>query len=256
MHSWRFTGQEFEILWAAYGRDRLPYPLRFQTQTMDFDELKRQREDAVDGLLREYSPELIRAVEIALEPDARVEVKGFTGPEQTEVIRFHGAVRDGEGVALHQLPGHNEDTGADVLIYYGDSSHVAQRAAAALPQLGPGNRPPLEVRREQVAADRNRPIAVPGNAIEQLNRIFQRQRLGLGEIGVFAGAAVDARPTPGRGFWWMDYEDGRYYVKTGDPIVARPLDATRMAAEIHRLTMLTQRYHAEDREHDEYLRSR
>jgi hypothetical protein len=22
----RFTAQEFEILWAAYGRDRLPYP--------------------------------------------------------------------------------------------------------------------------------------------------------------------------------------------------------------------------------------
>lgn len=52
-----------------------------------------------------------------------------------------------------------------------------------------------------------------------------------------------------------DYEDGRYYVRTGDPIIAEPLEPKAMAGEIHRLLMLTQRYVREDREHEEYLQS-
>ncbi len=256
MISWRFTGLEFEILWAGYGRDRLPYPIQFRPRAVDFDDLKAQREAAVAALLGKYEPEIPRAVEVLLQPDVRVEMKGFTGPELSEVVRFHGAVRGSEGVALRQLPGATEDTGTDVLVSYGESSHISQQAVAALPPSGPGTRQPIEIRRQQIAADGNRAVATPGNSIERLNGIFKRRRLGLGEISVFPGPAVDSRPTPGRGFWWMDYEDGRYYVKTGDPIVAKPLDATRMAAEIHRLTTLTQRYYAEDRDHDEYLRSR
>ncbi|MFF0487633.1 ESX secretion-associated protein EspG [Nocardia sp. NPDC004068] len=256
MLSWRFSGQEFEILWAAYGRDRLPYPLRFRPEDVEFEELKRRREEAVAGLLGKYSEELPRAIGALLEPEVRVEMKGFTGAGLSEVIRFHGVLRGGEGASLTQLPGPSEDIGSDVVVTYGDSAHVPQRAVAALPPCGPGAKPPLEVRREEIAADRDRPIAVSHSAIERLNRVFKRERLGLGEVTVLAGGAVDSRPTPGRSFWWMDYEDGRYYVKTGDPIIAKPLDAQRMSAEIHRLATLTQRYYAEDREHEEYLRSR
>ncbi|MCM6773941.1 ESX secretion-associated protein EspG [Nocardia sp. CDC159] len=256
MPDWRFTAQEFEILWAAYGRDRLPYPLRFRPLVNDFEVLRQQREAAVAALLAKYTDDLPRALQVLLEPDVRVEIKGFTGPDLAEVIRFHGAIRGSEGAALRQFPGPSEDIGADVLVSYGDPAHVAHQAVAALPPRGPGTRPPLEIRREQVTAERNRPITTPGNVVDQLNTIFKRQRLGLGEVTVLASPAFDSRPTPGRGFWWMDYEDGRYYVKTGDPIIAKPLDPTRMTAEIHRLTTLTQRYHTEDREHDEYLRTR
>jgi hypothetical protein len=121
-----------------------------------------------------------------------------------------------------------------------------------------GSHPPIEVRREDVRADRERHVrrAYELSLAQQLDRIFKRQRLRFGEITVFAGPALDARPAFGRGFWWMDYEDGRYYVKTGDPITAKPLDAVAMAVEIDQLTQLTQRYYIEDREHDEYLRSR
>ncbi|WP_348537662.1 ESX secretion-associated protein EspG [Nocardia neocaledoniensis] len=51
MPSSRFTGQEFDILWSAYGRDRLPYPLRFRTDIEEFDALRRDRERAVVNLL-------------------------------------------------------------------------------------------------------------------------------------------------------------------------------------------------------------
>ncbi|MBF6330497.1 ESX secretion-associated protein EspG [Nocardia transvalensis] len=258
MHSVRYTGQEFEILWAGYGRDRLPYPLQYRPDIDGFDELKKFREAAVESLLGKYAVEVERAIDVLLEPDVRVEAKGFGGRDASEVYRFHGAIRGQAGVALVQMPGAAPDTGGDVMLSYCGAREVAQLTVASLPKRGPGSNPPLEVRREELAADSERHVrrAYEVSLVEQLNRVFKRDRLGLGEIGIFPGPALDARPAPGRGFWWMDYEDGRYYVKTGNPIVAKPVDAERMAAEIHRLATLTQRYYREDREHEEYLRSR
>ncbi|MFI6958020.1 ESX secretion-associated protein EspG [Nocardia sp. NPDC050408] len=256
--SHRLTGLEFEILWAAYGRDRLPYPLHYRTDIADFDELKRHREAAVDSLLAKYSPELERAIEVLLEPDVRVESKGFGGADVLRAYRFHGAVRAQAGAALQQFPGSSPDTGGDILVTYCAAERVARLAVAALPACGPGAHPPLEIRRAEIAAERERHIrrAHDVGPIDQLDRIFQRPRSAFGEITICPGPALDARPTPSRGFWWMDYPDGRYYVKTGDPIIAKPIEPHAMAAEIHRLTTLTQRYHREDREHDEYLRTR
>ncbi|MFD0365426.1 ESX secretion-associated protein EspG [Nocardia sp. GCM10030253] len=258
MADWRFTGQEFELLWAAYGRDRLPYPLQFRPEEMDFSALKRQREAAVDALLGKYAVDLERALDVLLEPETRIELKGFDNRDPLAIYRFHGAVRGGVGATLVQLPGSASDTGSDVIVSYCTARQVAERAVAALPKMPAGTRDPLEVRREALAADRERPVRAPYEVglVEQLDRLFKRPRLAIGEITVFSGPALDARPGFGRGFWWMDYEDGRYYVKTGDPIIAKPLAAPAMAAEIHRLATLAQRYYREDLEHDEYLRTR
>ncbi|MFQ6393505.1 ESX secretion-associated protein EspG [Nocardia sp. KC 131] len=258
MADWRFTGQEFEILWAAYGRDRLPYPLQFRPAEMDFSALKRQREAAVDALLGKYAVDLERALDILLEPDTRIESKGFDNRNPLTIYRFHGAVRGRAGATLVQLSGSAFDTGGEVIVSYCPARKVPERAVAALPKMRAGTREPLEVRRETLAADRDRPVRAPYEVsiTEQLDRHFKRPRLAIGEITVFSGPAVDARQSFGRGFWWMDYEDGRYYVKTGDPIIAKPLAAQAMAAEVHRLTTLTQRYYREDLEHDEYLRQR
>ncbi|MEU7766196.1 ESX secretion-associated protein EspG [Nocardia sp. NPDC049190] len=257
MADWRFSGQEFEILWSAYGRDRLPYPLRYRPDDMDFADLKRQREAAVEALLGRYAADLERALDVLLEPDVRVESKAMGGAEMSTVFRFHGAVRGGIGATLVQLPGTAPDTGGDVVVSYCTASEVAERSVAALPRAPAGTHPPIEVRRADVSADRERPIRDPYEVgiVAQLDQIFKRERLALGEITMFAGSAIDARPSFGRGFWWMDYADGRYYVKTGDPIIAKPMESTAMAAEIQRLTVLTQRYHREDLEHDAYLRS-
>jgi hypothetical protein len=257
MYTCRFTGLEFEILWAAYGRDRLPYPLWFRPDATDFDDLKRQREAAVEALLGKHAIELERALEILLDPEVRVESKGFGRQGSDDTYRFHGAIRDHDGATLRQLAGTAPDIGGDVIIGYCTASQVAEQAVDALPKTRAGTRPPIEVRREEITADRERHVrqAYEVSIVAQLDRIFKRERLGLGEITVFAGPAVDSRPAFGRGFWWMDYDDGRYYVQTGDPIVARPMDAATMSAEIRNLATLTQRYYREDREHDEYLRS-
>lgn len=257
MDRWRFSGLEFEILWAAYGRDRLPYPLRFRPDALDVADLKRQRADAVETLLAAHSAELERALQVLLDPEVRIEAKGFGGRGAADTYRLHGAIHSGAGATLVQLAGTAPDIGGDVVLGYCHANQVAAQAIAALPSVGAGARPPIEVRREEITADRTRHVrrAYEISFAEQLDRIFKRERLGFGEITVYAGPAIDARPVFGRGFWWMDYEDGRYYVQTGDPIIVKPMDTITMAAEIDRLATLTQRYYREDREHDEYLRS-
>ncbi|MBF6542844.1 ESX secretion-associated protein EspG [Nocardia brasiliensis] len=254
----RFTGLEFQLLWHAYGRDRLPYPLQFRPQAVDFADLVAQREAAAAALLDRHSIELERALQILLEPEVRIELKGFGAPELTRIFRFHGAVRDAAAASLIQLPGVAADTGADVTLRYGTAAQVAADAVGALPDTPPGTHPPLEARRAEITADRERPVreAYAVGLAQRFDRLFKRERRALGEVTVLPGPAVDARPTFGRGFWWMDYPDGRYCVQTGDPVVAKPMDSTAMAAEIRRLTALTQRYYREDREHDEYLRTR
>ncbi|QIS07600.1 ESX secretion-associated protein EspG [Nocardia brasiliensis] len=254
----RFTGLEFQLLWQAYGRDRLPYPLRFRPQAVDFADLVAQRDAAAAALLDRHSIELERALGILLEPEVRIEIKGFGAPELTRIYRFHGAVRDDAAATLVQLPGDAEDTGGAVALRYCAAAKAAAYAVAALPDSPPGTHPTFEARRAEITADRERPVrgAYEVGPAQRFDRLFKRERRALGEITVLPGPAVDARPTFGRGFWWMDYPDGRYYVKTGDPVIAKPMDAAAMAAEIRRLTTLTQRYYREDREHDEYLRTR
>lgn len=40
MSEWRFTGLQFQILWSAYGSDRLPYPLRYRPVADSFEDLR------------------------------------------------------------------------------------------------------------------------------------------------------------------------------------------------------------------------
>ncbi|MFD3510307.1 ESX secretion-associated protein EspG [Nocardia sp. NPDC058666] len=247
MHRAEFTGIEFEILWSGYGRDRLPYPLQYRTDIADFEDLKQHREQAVESLLRKYDPAVERALMVLLDPEARVESKGHVGQENSSIIRFHGAIRGEQGATLTQAPGADEGTGADVTLTYCTPDQVAALAVAALPRTKPGTKPPIEVRRDQLAEEEDHFEYRAGrlSSADQLNRIFHRPRQAFGEISAHSGPAIDARPTPARTFWWMDYPDGRYYVKTGDPIIAEPLPADRMVAGIRRMLTRAQRYHQE-----------
>lgn len=258
MSHWRFTGLEFDILWSAFGHDRLPYPLRFRPIADDFDDLREQRAEAVGILLDKYfSPELVQVLGTLREPEVRVELKGFGNTDMARTYRFHGAMSGSAGATLVQLPGVDDDTGGDVIVANCAAGHVPAQAVAALPPVSAGKLEPLEVRREQLGANGNRSLRTLDGAslVHPVTRMFERPRHSMGEIRMFPGSAVDARPCFSRGFWWMDYDDGRYYVRTGDPIVAKPLSAKAMTSEITRLARLTRRFYREDREHDEYLRT-
>jgi len=252
----KFTGLEFEILWAAYDRDRLPYPLQYRTDIEDFDTLKCAREAAVESVLRKYEPELERALQILVDPEVRVEAKGFGGPGMSHVYRFHGAVRGNAAAVMVQMPGPAPDCGGEVIVKYCSATQLGDYAVESLPKRRPGKLPAVEIRRDDLESDRHLPVRNTPSLTEQLDRIFARPRQSYGEVMIFPGPALDARRSPGRSFWWMDYEDGRYYVKTTNPIVAKPIAPKSLAAEVNRLTDLTARYFREDLEHDQYLRAR
>ncbi|MFD3507071.1 ESX secretion-associated protein EspG [Nocardia sp. NPDC058666] len=247
MHKARFSAQEFQILWSAYGRDRLPYPLRFRPATSDFYELKQDRERAVESLLAKYDPSIERALDTLVNPAARIESKGFAGHDNSRIIRFYGAIRDTVGATLDQEPGPSGDNGGAVVLSYGTADEVADSAVATLPAREPGTRAPIEVRRERIAAeDEYFEFRVGAlSAVDQLDLMFGRPRSAYGEIAAYAGGALDARPSASvRTFWWMDYPDGRYYVRTGDPIIAEPLDSARMTAGIRAMLHRAQRQHS------------
>ncbi|MFC6013299.1 ESX secretion-associated protein EspG [Nocardia lasii] len=247
MHRAEFTGLEFEILWSGYGRDRLPYPLQYRTDIVEFEDLRKHREAAVESLLRKYDPAVERALDVLLAPEARVESKGYVGRDNSNLIRFHGAIRGTVGATLTQASGADEDTGADVTLTYCTADQVAALTVAALPRTPPGTKPPLEVRRDRLAEEEEHFEYRAGrlSSAEQLERVFHRPRRAFGEIAAYSGPALDHRPAPARTFWWMDYPDGRYYVKTGDPIIAEPLPTPRMIAGIRRMLTRAQRYHQE-----------
>ncbi|WP_336087651.1 ESX secretion-associated protein EspG [Nocardia sp. SSK8] len=249
MRTVRFTAQEFEILWTSHDRDRLPYPLQFRTAISDFDQLARDRASCVESLLEKYDPVVESALGVLLTPEARLESKGFRGLGSAEVIRFYGAVRGSSGATLYQLPGSASDTGGDVILRFGTLDDVAEQAVAALPRSGPGSRPPVEVTRERLAEEDNHFEFRAGvhSAAERLSRVVRRKRLAFGEVSAFPGPSVDSRPgTRGRTFWWMDFADGRYFAKTGDPIIVEPIDAARLTAGIRAMLGRVQRYHLED----------
>ncbi|WP_431957537.1 ESX secretion-associated protein EspG [Nocardia lijiangensis] len=217
---WRLSGLMFELAVEAFGRDRLPYPLRVLVDdpsiegAEDYQRLRMQTAREISGFA---GHELFDALNVLLEPQIRVEVHGFYGRDFEKVIRVHaGIVGDTATVAVQQ-PGTNQNYGRDIALTVCPSQGVAAHVVAALPKCAAGQLRPVTARRSEV----NRPPhgQRPASYTEEARRIVHRSRSGLGEINVFRGGAIDARPTTdGRGFHWMDYlpADGRYLLHSHD----------------------------------------
>ena len=76
---WRFTALEFRVLWESTGRDVLPYPLRHRSTEVFQEDSGRLRRAAAEVVVPQLDDDLVRAVEVLLAPEARVEVAGFRG---------------------------------------------------------------------------------------------------------------------------------------------------------------------------------
>ncbi|MEV6324455.1 ESX secretion-associated protein EspG [Nocardia sp. NPDC051787] len=93
VQSWRFSALEFRILWESTGRDVLPYPLRHQYTTEFQSESLRLRRAAAQSLRPRIDDNLLRAVEVLLAPEARVELAAFAGARRDRRLRAHAGVR-------------------------------------------------------------------------------------------------------------------------------------------------------------------
>ncbi|MEV0294599.1 ESX secretion-associated protein EspG [Nocardia sp. NPDC050710] len=215
---WHLSGLMFQIAVEGFGRDRLPYPIRYIADDPGIEAAEdyvRLRQQAGQDMARFAGRELFDALTVLLEPEVRVEVHGFYGPEFGKVVRVHAGMVGTMAAVAVQLPGPTQHYGRDVILTRTTPRGVASQIVAALPKCAPGRFHPVTGRR----SDLDRASHGRDPYTEEIDRIIRRPRSGLGEINVFRGGAIDSRPTnDGRGFHWMDYlpADGRYLLDNHD----------------------------------------
>ncbi|MET8776237.1 ESX secretion-associated protein EspG [Nocardia sp. NPDC004654] len=210
---WQLDGLAFSIAMEAMGRDRLPYPLSFQPEFMEYQsDFERLRMQTAQRLQPIFDERLHRALTVLLEPQVRIEIHGFYGPELKQVVRMHAGVVDQVATIAIQQPGPDREHGRDVVLTMCYSHLVVSEIAARLPRCQGGAHQPFSARR----TDMDQPLysrhPTRLSHAEEVNRFFRRPRVGAGEITVYPGIAYDARPTlDGHAFIWLDYpNDGRY----------------------------------------------
>ncbi|MFC9786375.1 ESX secretion-associated protein EspG [Rhodococcus sp. NPDC127528] len=236
---WRFTALEFDVLWQQLGRDRLPYPMRIRGGAATEGDFRRQRRAAARRVLPRLDEGLHAALSTLATPAVRVEVCGFHGRGLGTMTRAHAGVRGERATLARQDPGVDLDAGGDVVLLSVPAGSVAARIAAALPSArrGIGRGAPPALARPRAADESLMLAATRLGPDEACVEFFARPRTGLGEIGVFAGPALDWRPTAdGRVVQWMDFEDdGRYLVRDAEAVSVVPAGGDDIAAELRRL---------------------
>ncbi|WP_429423303.1 ESX secretion-associated protein EspG [Nocardia sp. GAS34] len=190
-------------------------------------------------------PQLYEALTTLLEPQVRVEVHGYYGPNFAGAVRMHAGVANHRATLALQLPGRTPEYGGDIILMHGIANSLPARIAASLPKCAPGGHPSIRGRRSdlQTAEYSRNPLYL--SHTEQLNRIIRRPRSSVGEIAVHPGPATDSRPTDdGRSVHWMDYlpADGRYLLHhhRGNEFTLTPAQPEELTRTIHSLIAATQ----------------
>ncbi|WP_327148133.1 ESX secretion-associated protein EspG [Nocardia sp. NBC_01329] len=215
---WRLDGEMFTQAVRAFGRDRLPYPIRVlplgPTETPPtFDEYEQVRLAAARRLADLADERLFRALETLLEPQVRIEVHGIYDRGFERVVRMHAGVHGKSATLAVQVPGPTKDYGGDVVLHALPAQQLTARLVTYLPRCAIGGYPTVHGARADIGKVEYSRHPTRISRTEEINRIIRRPRSGVGEIGVFAGPAIDSRPTGNpHGFHWMDYlpQDGRY----------------------------------------------
>ncbi|EME20866.1 ESX secretion-associated protein EspG [Rhodococcus triatomae] len=230
---WYFSALEFDVLWRVFGRDRLPYPMAYRSASESASVEQGARRSAEQALRSGLDEPLQGAVSALLEPELRIEVCAFTGADLTSVTRLHAGVRGGSAVVVTQAPGADVDSGGDVRVVVMPRTRVAGAVIAALPPAvrGTGRRIVAEPARGTDTV--MRPVTGRGTP-DDVRGFFAQRRLGIGEVGVHPGPAVDWRPTDDGGvFRWIDVADGRYLVNRGDAVIeVLPASAAELGTQL------------------------
>ncbi|MGY1894846.1 ESX secretion-associated protein EspG [Nocardia gipuzkoensis] len=242
VQSWRFTALEFRTLWESTGRDVLPYPLQHQYTTEFRSESLRLRQAAAQELRPRIDDDLLRAVEVLLAPEARVEVAGFAGARRDRRLRAHAGVHYQHGAIAVQEPGPEPEHGGDVVLTLLPAGEVARAVVDVFPACAPGRGKQLRASAEEL--ERPRPPvrdAWRPTPREEFERFFTRAMTLIGHVGVYAMGSVDNRHINGRkDFQLNDVEnDGRYVTFGTDVVTIKPTTADRIAATLQQMMART-----------------
>lgn len=247
---WQLDSLAFNIALEVNGRDRLPYPLRYRAEFPETaDEYSQRRSRSADRLQQVYDESFHRTLEVLLEPQVRVEIHGFHGPGQTRTVGIHVGIVDEQAAVAVQLSERESRGAGDVVLSRHRAHLVADEVAALLPHCRGGAEPRFEGRRGDIDAAVHARHPTQLSPTEKLQRFLKRPRVGTGEITVYPGFQIDARPTDdGSAFLWLDYpDDGRYLMQHHDAdhftVIPGPPEeiSRRLRARIDTMTAQTQR---------------
>ncbi|WP_109529899.1 MULTISPECIES: ESX secretion-associated protein EspG [Nocardia] len=242
LRRWRFTALEFRVLWESTGRDVLPYPLQHRSTERFQEDSDRLRRAAAQTVVPQMDDDLVRAVEVLLNPEARVEVAGFRGGTDRRKIRAHGGSHFQHAAVAVQAPGIDHDRGADVDLLLLDAEDLAPAVLTAIPDCRAGQSKPMQVPVEElekpppVVRDAWRPTVR-----EEFDRFFARRTTATTHIGVYPLGSVDNRHIGGRkDFQITDFEDDGRYVSFGSRVVTvKPTDRQRITATLREMISRT-----------------
>ncbi|MEV0061719.1 ESX secretion-associated protein EspG [Nocardia sp. NPDC050718] len=216
---WRLDPHAFAIGVEGHGRDRLPYPLTFRPEFAETLEIHAERRRAAGLRLQQvYDQRLHRAFRALLEPEVRVEIEGLSGPGQTDVVRVYAGIVEDHAALAVQAHGPTREEGGDLTLSIVPLPELAAEIVAALPRVPGGTTPRFQGHRGDLDAATYARHPTRLSPAEQTQRFFRRARVGTGEITVYPGFQLDARPTSdGKAFLWLDYpDDGRYLLQHHD----------------------------------------
>ncbi|MEV0295405.1 ESX secretion-associated protein EspG [Nocardia sp. NPDC050710] len=238
LRRWRFTALEFRVLWESTGRDVLPYPLRHRSTCEYQEDFDRLRRAAAQVVVPQLDEDLVRAVEVLLMPEARVEVAGFLGPRQERKIRAHGGAHFQHAAVAVQEPGPDHDHGGDVELLFLNAEDLAPVVVGVLPECRAGQGKPMQVPVEElekpppVVRDAWRPTVR-----EEFDKFFRRPTSASTHVGVYPLGSVDNRHIKGRkDFQITDFEnDGRYVSFGSRMVIVKPTDLQRITATMREM---------------------
>lgn len=222
---WRLGGEMFIQAVRRFDRDRLPYPIRVlplgPTEIPPTaEEYERVRVAAARQLAAISDDNLHKALRTLLEPEIRVEVHGAYDRGFERIVRMHAGLIGKTATLAVQEPGPTTEYGGDIHLFTLAPQELAARLVSYLPRCAPGRFTTVRGTRADIGKVEYARHPTRMSRAEEITRILRQPRSGVGEIGVFAGPAVDSRPTGNpHGFHWMDHlpQDGRYLLLKHNP---------------------------------------
>ncbi|WP_028479797.1 ESX secretion-associated protein EspG [Nocardia sp. CNY236] len=241
---YRFGVTAFQIALEANGRDRAPFPLSYRRERVDhLDDDLHSRKQAAERLQAGYDETLHDVFGVLLEPQTRVEITGTHG-QQRQDLRIFAGISGPSAVLAVQEPGRTPAHGGDIVLTTHAATTIAADIVARLPQSAPGRAPHFEGRRSDLTTPVYAQHPTRLSPVEQVRQFFRRRRVGSGEITTYPGYQLDWRPTDdGRGFFWLDYPDGRYLLTNHDAenFTVLPADPETLMRQLsHNITACTQ----------------
>ncbi|MET7772822.1 ESX secretion-associated protein EspG [Nocardia sp. NPDC005366] len=238
LRRWRFTALEFRVLWESTGRDVLPYPLRHRSTEQFQEDFDRLRRAAAQVVVPQLDDDLVRAVEVLLKPEARVEVAGFYGSGKARKIRAHGGVHFQHSAVAVQEPGIDHERGGDVDLLFLNAEDLASAVVGVIPDCRAGQGKSMQVPIEElekpppVIRDAWRPTVR-----EEFDKFFRRPTTASTHVGVYPLGSIDNRHIKGRkDFQIIDFENDGRYVSFGSRVVTvKPTDRQRITATMREM---------------------